>query len=164
MDHISVTFDQQRKAEDQAVLVTPSQDTAIPPNSDLSVPQTIAHDIRFDRYLSHLFLQIGIPANKIGFQFLRDAVQFVLADPSLQHQLMRGLYPKIAQRYHTSVYCVEHSMRCAIAAAWSRGRPEMVEKLLGRGVIPPYDRPTNGEFIALVAVNIRLALEEKRNL
>lgn len=164
MDHISVTFDQQRKAEDQAVLVTPSQDTATPPSSDLSVPQAVAHGIRVDRYLSHLFLQIGIPANKIGFQFLRDAVQLVLAEPSLQHQLMRGLYPQIAQRYHTSVYCVEHSMRCAIAAAWSRGRPEMVEKLLGRGVIPPYDRPTNGEFIALVAVNIRLALEEKRIL
>ena len=162
MDHISVTFDHQRRTEDPTVLSTPSQSAAIPPSSDLSVPQAVAHDIMVDRYLSHLFLQIGIPANKIGFLFLREAVQLVLADPSLQHRLMRGLYPQIAQRYHTSVYCVEHSMRCAIASAWSRGRPDIVEKLLGRGVIPPYDRPTNGEFIALVAVNIRLALEENQ--
>lgn len=160
MDTISVTYDQQRKEVDHAVLATPSQSAAVTPSSDLSVSQTIVHDIMVERYLSHLFLQIGIPANKIGFHFLREAVQLVLQDPSLQHRLMRGLYPQIAQRHHTSVYCVEHSMRCAIASAWSRGRPEMVEKLLGRGVIPPYDRPTNGEFIALVAINIRMLMEQ----
>lgn len=159
MDNPSVTFDHQRK-EDHSSLATPSQNNPIPPSSDLFVTQTaIVHDLMVDRYLSHLFLQIGIPANKIGFQFLREAVQLVLQDPSLQHRLMRGLYPQIAQRHHTSVYCVEHSMRCAIASAWSRGRPDMVEKLLGRGVITPYDKPTNGEFIALVAVNIRMLLE-----
>lgn len=160
MDTTSVTFDHQRK-EDHTALAKPSQNTAVPPSSDLSVSQTaIVHELMVDRYLSHLFLQIGIPANKLGFHFLREAVQLVLQDPSLQHRLMRGLYPQIAQRHHTSVYCVEHSMRCAIASAWSRGRPEMVEKLLGRGVITPYDRPTNGEFIALVAINIRMLLEE----
>ena len=118
------------------------------------------HSQHIDRYLSNLFLQIGIPANKHGFRFLRESVRLVLMEPDLQHQLMRGLYPQVASRFNTSVYCVEHSMRCAITAAWNRGRPELVEKLLGRGVITPYDKPTNGEMIALVAENVRLLLSE----
>lgn len=115
-----------------------------------------------DRYLYSLFLQIGIPANKLGYRFLREAVHLVLRDPSLQHRLMRGLYPQIAERFRTSVYCVEHSMRCAITSAWNRGRPELVEKLLGRGVSTSYDKPTNGELIALVAENLRLLISEQR--
>jgi len=115
-----------------------------------------------DYYLSHLFLQIGIPANKMGYQFLRESVRLVLQEPLLQNRLMHGLYPQVAERFHTTVYCVEHSMRCAIAAAWSRGRPELVEKLLGRGVSSAYEKPTNGELIALVAENLRLFLKKHK--
>lgn len=113
-----------------------------------------------DRYLSNLFLQIGIPVNQQGFRFLNEAVKLVLIEPTLERRLMRGLYPKIADHFHTSVYCVEHSMRCAITAAWNRGRPDLVEKLLGRGVITAYDKPTNGELISLVAENVRLLMKE----
>lgn len=120
----------------------------------------ILHVNQIDRYLSNLFLQIGIPANKLGFRFLRASVQLVLQEPDLQHKLMRGLYPRVAAQFDTSVYCVEHSMRCAITAAWHRGRPELVEKLLGRGVMTAYDKPTNGELIALVAENVRLLLRD----
>lgn len=115
-----------------------------------------------DRYLSNLFLQIGVPANKAGYRFLCEAVHLVLEEPALQNKLMHGLYPQIAQRFHTSVYCVEHSMRCAITTAWSRGRPELVERLLGRGVSSAYEKPTNGELIALVAENLRLLINEGR--
>jgi len=113
-----------------------------------------------DRYMSSLFLQIGIPPNQKGFVFLQKAVQFVVEEPSLQRQLMHGLYPKIAEHFHTTVNCVEHSIRCAITTAWNRGRPDLVEKMLGRGVITAYDKPTNGELIALVAENVRLLLSE----
>ena len=116
--------------------------------------------VSIDRYLSSLFLQIGIPANQRGFEFLHKAVQFVIEEPALQRQLMHGLYPKIAEHFHTTVSCVEHSMRCAITIAWKRGRPELAERLLGRGVITSYDKPTNGELIALVAENVRLLLSE----
>lgn len=161
MDSTSVTFDHQHKAEDSKIIATPSQNAVILAESGLPNCTAAAQDIMVSRYLSYLFLQIGIPVNKSGFYFLIEAVQLVLKDPRLQRRLMQGLYLQIAEHHQTSVYCVEHSMRCAIASAWSRGRPEMVEKLLGRGVIPPYERPTNGEFIALVAVHIRFAMEEK---
>lgn len=115
---------------------------------------------QLDRYLSNLFLQIGIPANKLGFRFLRESVRLVLLDPSLQHRLMHGLYPLVAERFNTTVYCVEHSMRVAITAAWARGRTELIEKQLGRGVITAYEKPTNGELIALISENIRLLIRE----
>ena len=113
-----------------------------------------------ERYLTTLFLQLGIPVNKQGYQFLREAVWMVIQDPSLQRKLMHGLYPKIAELHNTSVYCVEHSMRCAITAAWNRGRPELAEKVLGRGVLTSYDKPTNGEMIALIAEHLKLEIQE----
>lgn len=123
--------------------------------SSLSVPSC-----RLDRYLFNLFVQIGIPVNKPGFRFLCDAVKLVLRDPSLQHRLMHGLYPQIALRYGKSAYCVEHSMRMAITDSWNRGRTELIEQKLGRGVITAYEKPTNGELIALVAENVRLLVRE----
>lgn len=138
---------------------TPTQ-TSFPTSQSMDGSSVSRYFCQIDHYLCNLFLQIGIPANKLGYRFLREAVHLVLQDPSLQNMLMRGLYPRIAERFHTSVYCVEHSMRCAITAAWSRGRPELVEKLLGRGVITAYDKPTNGEMIALVAEKVRMLLLE----
>ncbi len=138
---------------------------AAPPPADASAPKEppspqTGLSCRVDRYLSNLFLQIGIPAHKLGFRFLREAVRLVLQDPSLQHRLMHGLYPLIAERHHSTVYCVEHSMRVAIKSAWMRGRTDLIEKQLGRGVITDYEKPTNGELIALVAENIRLLIRE----
>lgn len=130
--------------------------------ADFPLDSDVILSTQVDRYLSNLFLQIGIPPNKLGYRFLRESIRLVLQDDSLQHRLMHGLYPMVAERFHTSVYCVEHSMRCAITAAWNRGRPELVEKLLGRGVITAYDKPTNGEMIALVAENLRILIQEKR--
>lgn len=125
-----------------------------------SSPRLSSCTCRIDRYLSTLFWQIGIPANNLGFCFLRDAVKFILEEPDLQYRLMHGLYPKIAAHRNSTVYCVEHSIRCAISSAWTRGRPELVEEMLGRGVMSAYDKPTNGELIALIAENIRLLLQE----
>lgn len=141
-------------------LTSESLSHEIDPSVNDFVQNSTVHSQNVDRYLSNLFLQIGIPANQHGFRFLRESVRLVLLDPSLQHRLMHGLYPQVAQRFNSSVYCVEHSMRCAITTAWNRGRPELVEKLLGRGVITAYDKPTNGEMIALVAENVRLLISE----
>ena len=129
-------------------------------NAPLASQESHPLSCQLDRYLSNLFLQIGIPANKLGFRFLRESVRLVLLDPSLQHRLMHGLYPLVAERFGTTVYCVEHSMRVAITAAWARGRTDLIEKLLGRGVITAYEKPTNGELISLVVENIRLLIRE----
>jgi len=139
---------------------TQSLSVTLPPDEYTSATDPYMLACRIDRYLSNLFLQIGIPANKLGFRFLRESVKLVLQDPSLQHRLMHGLYPAVAEYYGTTVYCVEHSIRKAITSAWSRGRMELIERELGRGVITAYEKPTNGELIALVAENVRLLIRE----
>lgn len=130
------------------------------PEASESATQESARNRRIDRYLSNLFLQIGMPANKAGFRYLREAIRLVIQDPSLERRLMRGLYPLVAERFGSSAYCVEHGIRCAITAAWIRGKPETIEQLLGRGVMPPFDRPTNSEFISLVAEKIHDLIED----
>ena len=124
------------------------------------VPKVSTPPCSVDRYLYSLFLQLGIPANKRGFHHLCVAVKLALENPELQHRLMYGLYPKVAEQLGTNVCCVERSIRTAITSAWSRGRPDLIEKQLGRGVITAYEKPTNGELISLVTENVRLLIQE----
>lgn len=124
------------------------------------VPKVSTPPCSVDRYLYSLFLQLGIPANKRGFHHLCVAVKLALENPELQHHLMHGLYPKVAEQLGTNVCCVERSIRTAITSAWSRGRPDLIEKQLGRGVITAYEKPTNGELISLVTENVRLLIQE----
>lgn len=134
----------------------PKEQPAQPP----PVPKVSTPPCSVDRYLYSLFLQLGIPANKRGFHHLCVAVKLALENPELQHHLMHGLYPKVAEQLGTNVCCVERSIRTAITSAWSRGRPDLIEKQLGRGVITAYEKPTNGELISLVTENVRLLIQE----
>lgn len=134
----------------------PKEQPAQPP----PVPKVSTPPCSVDRYLYSLFLQLGIPANKRGFHHLCVAVKLALENPELQHHLMHGLYPKVAEQLGTNVCCVERSIRTAITSAWNRGRPDLIEKHLGRGVITPYEKPTNGEMISLIAENVRLLIQE----
>ena len=105
----------------------PKEQPAQPP----PVPKVSTPPCSVDRYLYSLFLQLGIPANKRGFHHLCVAVKLALENPELQHHLMHGLYPKVAEQLGTNVCCVERSIRTAITSAWSRGRPDLIEKQLG---------------------------------
>lgn len=134
----------------------PKEQPAQPP----PVPKVSTPPCSVDRYLYSLFLQLGIPANKRGFHHLCVAVKLALENPELQHHLMHGLYPKVAEQLGTNVCCVERSIRTAITSAWNRGRPDLIEKHLGRGVITPYEKPTNGEMISLITENVRLLIQE----
>lgn len=134
----------------------PKEQPAQPP----PVPKVSTPPCSVDRYLYSLFLQLGIPANKRGFHHLCVAVKLALENPELQHHLMHGLYPKVAEQLGTNVCCVERSIRTAITSAWNRGRPDLIEKHLGRGVITPYEKPTNSEMISLIAENVRLLIQE----
>lgn len=134
----------------------PKEQPAQPP----PVPKVSTPPCSVDRYLYSLFLQLGIPANKRGFHHLCVAVKLALENPELQHHLMHGPYPKVAEQLGTNVCCVERSIRTAITSAWNRGRPDLIEKHLGRGVITPYEKPTNGEMISLITENVRLLIQE----
>ena len=113
-----------------------------------------------DDRLSNIFLSLGIPAHIKGYQFLREAVKLVLENPDSINRITKELYPTIARRFGTSASKVERAIRHAIEVGWSRGRVESLNRAFGCRVATPEDKPTNGEFIALIAD--KLALEEQQ--
>lgn len=104
-----------------------------------------------DERVANLFLTIGIPAHIKGYQYLREAVRMVIEDRDIINRITKELYPGIAKRYGTSSSKVERAMRHAIEVAWNRGRLDTTNQLLGVNLFNERDKPTNGEFISLIA-------------
>ncbi len=109
-----------------------------------------------DERIAGLFLTIGIPAHIKGYQFLREAVKMVMDQPEMINRITKELYPGIARRFNTTASKVERAIRHAIEVAWSRGRIEVLNQVFGVNVCSLDDKPTNGEFIALVADKLSL--------
>ncbi len=104
-----------------------------------------------DERLGNLFLTIGIPAHIKGFSFLREAVKMVVKEPETINRITKVLYPNIGLRFDTTASKVERAIRHAIEVAWSRGRVESLNHAFGCRVCSKEDKPTNGEFIAMIA-------------
>ena len=109
------------------------------------------HVQSLDERLGSLFLTIGIPAHIKGYQFLRCGVKMVIEQPDRINRITKELYPGIARKFDTTASKVERAMRHAIDVAWSRGRLDAVNSMYGYKVLSADDKPTNGEFIALIA-------------
>lgn len=101
--------------------------------------------------LGSLFLTLGIPAHIKGYQYLRTGVKMAVENPSVVNRITKELYPGIARKFDTTASKVERAMRHAIDVAWSRGRLDAVNSMYGYKVLSADDKPTNGEFIALIA-------------
>ena len=101
--------------------------------------------------IANLFLTVGIPAHIKGYQYLREAVRMVMDNPELMGRITKELYPGIAHRFGTTSSKVERAIRHAIEVAWNRGRIDALDEAFGKNVCALDDKPTNGEFIALVA-------------
>lgn len=104
-----------------------------------------------DEKITCIFLIIGIPAHIKGYHYLREAVRMVYYEPSLTGRITKELYPGIGRRFNTSASKVERAIRHAIGVAWTRGKIENINQVFGYNIYSKNDKPTNGEFIALVA-------------
>jgi len=111
---------------------------------------------KVDERISNIFITVGIPAHIKGYQFLREAIKLTVDNPEIINSITKKLYPTIATKYVTSASKVERAIRHAIEVAWNRGRIENINSIFGIKVYTQSDRPTNGEFIALVADKILL--------
>lgn len=100
---------------------------------------------------------IGIPANIKGYTYLRKAIAIAVDDPKLLSSMTKELYPAIADIYNTTGSRVERAIRHAIDIAWSRGQLEHMHDLFGYSAARENTKPTNGEFIAMVADRLRLS-------
>ena len=101
--------------------------------------------------ITNIFITVGIPAHIKGYQFLREAIKLAIANPEIINSITKKLYPTIALKYDTSASKVERAIRHAIEVAWNRGKIENINNLFGIKVYSSNEKPTNGEFIALVA-------------
>ncbi len=123
-------------------------------NKQNNVPQVKIASV--DEKISSVFISIGIPAHIKGYHFLREAVKMVVANPDSINRITKELYPGIAKTFQTSPSKVERAIRHAIEVAWTRGRIENINQIFGFKVYGKNDKPTNGEFIALIADKILL--------
>lgn len=128
-------------------------------NSVLTGAAMGSMNVSIDEKLASLFLTLGIPAHIKGYQFLRTAVKMVVDNPDVINRITKELYPSIGKCYNTSASKVERAIRHAIEVAWSRGRIDTLNKAFGCRVATKEDKPTNGEFIAMLAD--KLSLEQR---
>ena len=105
--------------------------------------------------------EIGVPAHIKGYQYLREAIMMSVDDPAMISSITKILYPTIAKRFQTTPSRVERAIRHAIEVAWSRGKMETLDALFGYTIDTGKGKPTNSEFIALIADRIRLSYRTK---
>ena len=99
---------------------------------------------------------LGVPAHIKGYQYVRTAIMMVVENMELLNYITKQLYPVIAKKYSTTSSRVERAIRHSIEVAWSRGRPETMNRIFGYTIDTGKGKPTNSEFIAMVADRIRL--------
>lgn len=106
--------------------------------------------------VTNIIHEVGVPAHIKGYQFLRDAIIMVINDMDMVNSITKVLYPTIAKKNNTTPSRVERAIRHAIEVAWTRGKMDTIDELFGYTVNNRKGKPTNSEFIALIADKIRL--------
>lgn len=106
--------------------------------------------------ITNIIHEIGVPAHIKGYQYLREAITMVYHDVELLGSITKVLYPDIAKAFNTTASRVERAIRHAIEVAWSRGNIDSISALFGYTVSISKAKPTNSEFIAMVADRLRL--------
>ena len=100
--------------------------------------------------------QIGVPAHIKGYQYLRTAILMTIADNDIINSVTKVLYPSVAKKYQTTTSRVERAIRHAIEVAWDRGDVDTLNSYFGYTIQNNRGKPTNSEFIAMIADNLRL--------
>lgn len=111
--------------------------------------------------VTNIIHEIGVPAHIKGYQYLRDSILMAVHDMDILNSITKQLYPAIAMRNHTTASRVERAIRHAIEVAWSRGKMDTIDELFGYTVNAGKGKPTNSEFIALIADKIRLEYRDQ---
>lgn len=106
--------------------------------------------------ITNIIHEIGVPAHIKGYLYLREAIKMVIDNVELLGAVTKELYPSIAKKYNTTPSRVERAIRHAIEVAWSRGKVDTINQLFGYTVHNTKGKPTNSEFIAMIADKLRL--------
>ena len=118
-------------------------------------------DRNLETDVTNIIHEIGVPAHIKGYQYLRDAIIMSVGDMEMLNSITKILYPTIAKKHQTTPSRVERAIRHAIEVAWSRGKMDTIDELFGYTVSTGKGKPTNSEFIALIADKIRLEYKSR---
>ena len=110
--------------------------------------------------VTQIFHEIGVPAHIKGYQYLRESIIMAVHDMDTINSITKVLYPAVAKTYQTTPSRVERAIRHAIEVAWDRGDVEVLNSFFGYTVSNSKGKPTNGEFISMIADKIRLDMVE----
>jgi len=108
--------------------------------------------------VTNIIHEVGVPAHIKGHKYLREAILLVMKDNELINGITKQLYPIIADKFHTTSCRVERSIRHAIDVAWGRGKMETLQTVFGYTINMGKGKPTNSEFIAMIADKLRLEM------
>ena len=122
-------------------------------------PESKKEEGNLEALVTNVIHEVGVPAHIKGYQYLREAIMMVVNNIDIINQITKQLYPEIADKYHTTPSRVERAIRHAIEVAWGRGEQATVESIFGYTVSASKGKPTNSEFIAMIADKLRLELK-----
>ncbi len=122
-------------------------------------PESKKDENNLEALVTNVIHEVGVPAHIKGYQYLREAIMMVVNDIDIINQITKQLYPEIAEKYKTTPSRVERAIRHAIEVAWGRGQTDTVESIFGYTVSAAKGKPTNSEFIAMIADKLRLELK-----
>ena len=122
-------------------------------------PEDKKNEENLEALVTNVIHEVGVPAHIKGYQYLREAIMMVIGDIDVINQITKQLYPDIARKYKTTPSRVERAIRHAIEVAWSRGKNDAVENIFGYTISASKGKPTNSEFIAMIADKLRLELK-----
>lgn len=128
------------------------------PKPYVRVPEKESED-HLEALVTNVIHAVGVPAHIKGYQYLREAIMLVVNDIEVINQITKCLYPQLAKKFQTTPSRVERAIRHAIEVAWGRGEPTTMENIFGYTVSASKGKPTNSEFIAMIADKLRLELK-----
>jgi two-component system response regulator (stage 0 sporulation protein A) len=142
--------------EFQIVIKVPSKKSGEIMQAQIPVTEKVKPVRGLEKDVTDMIHELGVPAHIKGYQYLREAIMMSVEDIEMLGSITKILYPTIAKRFQTTPSRVERAIRHAIEVAWSRGKMETLDALFGYTINTGKGKPTNSEFIALIADKIRL--------
>ena len=128
------------------------------PGTESDIPGQI-DPAKLEVRITEVILDVGIPAHIKGYRYLRSAIMMAVNDTSMMSGVTKILNPPIAEQYATTPSRVERAIRHAIEVAWDRGNIDTLHSLFGYSINTAKGKPTNSEFIAMIADKLRLSMK-----
>ncbi len=128
-------------------------------NRQMAVPKGSMGQQSIEALVTGIIHEIGVPAHIKGYQYLREAIIIAVNDMDVINAITKVLYPQVAKTFQTTPSRVERAIRHAIEVAWDRGDLETLQRFFGYTVSSTKGKPTNSEFIALIADKLQLQLK-----